>query len=241
MIKINLRSVLLAGLALAAAFLAPATPALANVQILCAPEATVGQQARRVVNPNTSVAYVLNGQGCAAFAVTDVGWALTQGFSSGPSGSSLIFATGAISGLNAPDTGLGHGGSTAAGVTATTTNFQIGTLPANSAIRDIIVQNLSPVGLGGAATLNIGTVNCNGLCGGTSAQAGWIVSNLVVTANQLTRATQNAGLGNTGAGTPTPQNILSTTVFSQATPIWVSPTTNWNSASLIITILWDYF
>lgn len=52
---------------------------------LCAQQAAgTGPYNRRVVNPNTSNAYSLNGQGCALIANADIGWALSQGYTYGP-------------------------------------------------------------------------------------------------------------------------------------------------------------
>ena len=76
---------------------------------LCAPAPAVGQAGpRRVVNPNTSTAYQLNGDGCALFVNADVGWALTQGFYTGPSLFTLQATgiSGGASGTASVSTGL---------------------------------------------------------------------------------------------------------------------------------------
>lgn len=74
---------------------------------LCAPAPAVGQAGpRRVVNPNTSTAYQLNGDGCAVIASADIGWALSQGFYYGPSIFTLQTTGVTSSGTTAVSTGL---------------------------------------------------------------------------------------------------------------------------------------
>jgi hypothetical protein len=58
---------------------------------LCQPRPAGGAAGpQRIVNPNTNVAYSLNGAGCALIASGDVGWALSQGFTYGPNTFTLI-------------------------------------------------------------------------------------------------------------------------------------------------------
>jgi hypothetical protein len=108
--------------AVAALSLWHAAPAHAASQVLCSGEVTVGTLARRVVNPNTSNAYALNGQGCAVIQQADIGYFLSQGFSQGSQQSAIVFNTGVATG---------------------TTNFVIGTLPAGAYIQKIIWNNLT--------------------------------------------------------------------------------------------------
>lgn len=89
---------------------------------LCAPPAAgVANGGRRVVNTSTTAAtaYTLNAGGCALFAVADVGFFLTQGFTYGPSTFVL----------------------TQTGITATTTSSTSTiTLPAYAYITAIILE-----------------------------------------------------------------------------------------------------
>lgn len=70
-------------------FSMPAVHAAATSQVthalLCAPDAAVNAPGpRRIVNPNTNNAYVINGSGCALVVGADIGYMLTQGFTYGP-------------------------------------------------------------------------------------------------------------------------------------------------------------
>src|SRR5579864_1712025 len=76
---------LIGALACVALAQASVQPAHADARIVvCAPtESGKAEGQRRLVNPNTSTAYVLNGQGCAAVSSADYGWFLSQGFTPG--------------------------------------------------------------------------------------------------------------------------------------------------------------
>jgi hypothetical protein len=114
--------------ALAAALLASAwisTPAHANGQILCAPEPAVSAPGpRRWVNTSSTAvpqpAYSLNANGCAYIQQADIGFALSQGFQSGPDSNAIIFTTGVQTG---------------------TTNLVIGNLPAGAYVSSIVAVN----------------------------------------------------------------------------------------------------
>lgn len=76
---------LIAALALGALVLPAAQPAHADARVVVcsAPAAGANVGSRRIVNPNTTTAYVLNAQGCAAVSSADYGWFLSQGFTPG--------------------------------------------------------------------------------------------------------------------------------------------------------------
>lgn len=208
----NLRTAIFAAAAVGGASLLPAAPALANVQVLCAAEQSVGSQPRRIVNPNTGTAYSLNGQGCAAINIADSGYFLSQGFTTGPLSQSLIYQTGPLP--------------------SATTAIQIGTIPAWAVIRDIIISNASFTGNGGPGGVTGGlNVGVNTGSGSTS-----ILSNMACNVNCLVSAKNSYSPG-TQPGT----SILSSTVFSAAAPLFITPTTGWSGANLTITVLWDYF
>lgn len=114
-----LRGLLFAAAALAS--VAISSPTFAAQSVMCAPEQPGLALARRVVNPVTSNAYGLNGQGCAIMAQADVGYFLSQGFTAGPPfGPNILYTTGVLTG---------------------TTSVLVGNIPAGAYIQHIIVQN----------------------------------------------------------------------------------------------------
>lgn len=133
----SIRSLILGALALGAlaspAFSAASTPL--QQQWLCAPEASgAATGARRVVNPNTNNAVGLNGDGCGLFLRADVGYWLTQGFSTGPNLFS-IQSTGALTSA------------------ASATTVLIGTLPAGAFIQAIMLNEIAGAAITGGVDL----------------------------------------------------------------------------------------
>jgi hypothetical protein len=127
----------LAALGLAALF-AP-TPSYAASQYLCAPEVSgAAAGPRNVVNTSSTATpqpqYSLNGQGCAQINVADVGFFLSQGFTQGSPFQTIVFNTGVATG---------------------TTNFVIGTIPAQAYIQSIMFSNSVAAAVTGG--ISIGT------------------------------------------------------------------------------------
>jgi len=86
--------------------------------VYCSPDPGVGAPGpKRVVNPVTTNAYVFNPQGCAFIANADIGFFLSQGYSSGPNTQNI----------------------TLVGITANTTTANSPILPAGAAIDQIII------------------------------------------------------------------------------------------------------
>lgn len=125
----SVRNLIFGAAALLAAFLGPAPIASAAQLVMCAPDAVAtATGARRILNPNTNVAYVLNSAGCAPIAIADIGYFSSQGFTTGPNLGSFVFQTG----------------------TATaTTDFIVGTLPPGTYIQQIIAQNVTATAVTG--------------------------------------------------------------------------------------------
>jgi hypothetical protein len=167
----------------------PLNVANAAFAVMCAPASAVGAAARQVVNPNTNNTYSLSAGGCAPIAVADIGYFFTQGFTPGPQGGSIVYQTGVLTGA---------------------TNVQIGTLPANTYIQHVILQNQTANAVTGA------------IVGSTSGGAD-IVAAVAIT------------------GTPAPIDAtLLAHAFAAQTPIFVGATT-WNSANVVVTVVWGYF
>lgn len=121
--------------AAAIACLAPVERAHAAFgSVLCAPSSPNGAEGpRRVVNPNTTTAYGLNGQGCAFIAQADVGYFLSQGYTQGASFANISMV----------------------GITANTTTGNSPILPAGALIHSIVIAETA----GNAVTggVDIGT------------------------------------------------------------------------------------
>lgn len=115
--------------------LAPAEKAHAAWgSVYCASDPGNGSPgARRVVNPVTNNAYVLNSQGCSFIANADIGFFLSQGFSPGPITQNISLV----------------------GITANTTAANSPILPAGASIESIVIGETA----GNAVTggLDIGT------------------------------------------------------------------------------------
>jgi hypothetical protein len=86
--------------------------------VYCAPDPGVGSPGpRRVVNPVTTTAYSLNAQGCAFIANADIGYFLSQGYTSGPNSQNI----------------------TMVGLTANSTTANSPILPAGATIDSIVI------------------------------------------------------------------------------------------------------
>ncbi|WGR74340.1 MULTISPECIES: hypothetical protein [unclassified Bradyrhizobium] len=169
----SVRNLFFAALALAAAFVsAPEARAFQNV--LCAPN-SMTSVAKRMVNPNTNNAYVLNGQGCAVIAQADIGWFVSQGFSAGPPfGPNILYATGTL-----PASGTG--------------DIVVGSIPPGAYLQHIVINNLTANAVTG------------GLSFGTTANGTDIVAAATCAANCLVTVADSALLKrvfSTTAATP---------------------------------------
>lgn len=107
-----------------------AMPAQAANVVLCSPVSDANGP-RRVVNPNTTTAYTLNGVGCALIASADVGYFLSQGFA-----------------VDGPYRSMVVSGQTSA--------FSL-TLPAGAYIQSVILQETSGAAVTGG--VKIGTTS----------------------------------------------------------------------------------
>lgn len=88
-----------------------------------------------IVTSSTAVpqpSYTLNAGGCAQIQLADIGFFLSQGYTTGYNGGSIIFNTGVATG---------------------TTDFVIGTLPAGAAIRSIYWSNSVAAAVTGGISL----------------------------------------------------------------------------------------
>jgi hypothetical protein len=191
----NFRALLIAG-AVALASFAAVEQAQAATMMLCAPdEAGKATGPRRVVNPVTTTAYSLNSRGCALVAQADVGYFQSQGFSQGPSEGTILYTT---------------------GVAAGTTDFVIGSLPANTYITEIIYSNAVAAAVTGGISI------------GTTANGTDVVAAQAVGSSALT-FTPNASIL---------KQPFSTTV---ATPLHAAAVTAWNSTNVTITVKYAAF
>lgn len=166
----SIRNLFLGAAALVAAF-ASVPQAYAAQQMLCAPDAVAtATGARRVVNPNTNNAYALNSAGCALIAQADIGYFLTQAFTSGPDHGTLIYTTGAL-----PASG--------------TTDIVGPALPAGAYLQQIIIQNTTANAVTGGVSVG-STANGTDIVVATASGANSVAnSTLVKTAFSTTAAT----------------------------------------------------
>jgi hypothetical protein len=193
----NSRKLLIAG---ALALFAFAAPAEAAVQMLCAPDVAGGVQGPRRVTNTASTAspqpsYQLNAFGCALVAQADIGFFQSQGFSAGSSEGTLLFTTGVATG---------------------TTDFVIGSVPANTYITEIIYSNAVAAAVTGGISI------------GTTANGVDVVAAQAVGSAALT-FTPNASIL---------KQPFSTTV---ATPLHAAAVTAWNSTNVTITVKYAAF
>jgi hypothetical protein len=177
-----------------------AVPAQAAVQMLCAPDVAGGVQGpRRVTNTASTAAtpptYQLNSFGCALIAQADIGFFLSQGYSPGSSEGTIIYTTGVATG---------------------TTNFVIGSIPANSYITEIIYSNAVAAAVTGGISI------------GTTANGTDVVAAQAVGSSALT-FTPNASIL---------KQPFSTTV---STPLNAAAVTAWNSTNVTITVKYAAF
>lgn len=168
---------LIAGAALAAlASLSLVLPANAAATtqtthaFMCAPEAAVGAQSRRIVVPNTAAnAYTLNSDGCVLVVVGDIGYFISQGFSNGPNTFTL----------------------TQTAITSTTTaSTSTITLPAYAYIQAVILEETA----GNAVTGGVDIGDSGSATRYVSAQALTANNTLVVADSALTRVFANSGV-----------------------------------------------
>ena len=193
----KLLKVTAAFLLIAAAAIGYSVPAFANAQVLCQPQPSGGVRGpARVTNPNTLTTYSLGANGCALIAVADIGYFQSQGWTQGGEMGSYVLQS------------------------QVTANQQVWTLPANTYIREIIVQETN----GNAITGGLGV--------GTTSGATDIVTALTVGASAIAFVADSA---------LKKRVFYAATGVSQAQAIWVSAVTSWNVASIWITIVYGYF
>lgn len=192
----NFRKVLIAAVAL----FALAAPAQAAVQMLCSPDVAGGVQGpRRVVNTSSTASpqptYQLNAGGCALIAQADIGFFLSQGYSPGSSEGTIIFTTGVATG---------------------TTDFVIGSIPANMYITEIVYSNAVAAAVTGGISI------------GTTANGTDVVAAQAVGSSALT-FTPNASILKQPFSTTAP------------TPLHAAAVTAWNSTNVTITVKFAAF
>lgn len=190
------RKLLIAALAL----FALAMPAQAAVQMMCAPDVAGGVQGpRRVTNTSSTAAtqpsYQLNAFGCALIAQADIGFFQSQGFSAGSSEGTILFTTGIATG---------------------TTDFTIGSLPANTYITEIIYSNAVAAAVTGGISI------------GTTANGTDVVVAQAVGSSALT-FTPNASI------------LKQPFSLTAATPLHAAAVTAWNSTNVTITVKYAAF
>jgi hypothetical protein len=193
----NIRKPLIAA---ALALFAFAAPAQAAVQMMCAPDVAGGVQGpRRVTNTSSTASpqptYQLNAFGCALISQADIGFFQSLGFSAGSSEGAIIFTTGVASG---------------------TTDFVIGSVPANMYITEIIYSNAVAAAVTGGVSI------------GTTANGTDVVAAQTVGSSALT-FTPNASIL---------KQPFSTTA---ATPLHAAAVTAWNSTNVTITVKYAAF
>ena len=196
---------ILTGLFAAAALAFASLPANAIYVVMCQGDVSGASTGSRTVGgtsspvPSGSI-YVLNSQGCAPIQAGDIGYFQSQGYIQGGVLQSLIFVV--------PVAATG------------TTSYLIGTLPASTYIRDVIVSNTdaSHAVTGG---IDIGTTS-----GGTDVVA---AANLTVNTSSVAVVT-DANLA---------KRVFSTTA-GQA--LYATGHTSWNTPTTVtITVTYGYF
>lgn len=188
------RLITAAALALLAFYIAP-TASFAGGTVMCAPEVSgAARSPRQFVNPNGGT-YGLNSSGCAYMALADIGYAKSQGFNYGPNGGSIVFNTGVATG---------------------TTDFVIGSVPANAYVQQIIYSNSVAAAVTGGVSI------------GTTANGVDVVAAQAVGSTALVN-TANASIL---------KQVFSTTA---PTPLHAAAVTAWNSTNVTITVVYGYF
>jgi hypothetical protein len=188
-------------IALAAAPTAPITqPAQAATQMLCQGDVSGASTGARVVVNTSSTAspqpqYVLNSQGCAQINLADVGFFLSQGFTQGSPFQTVVFNTGVATG---------------------TTDFVIGTIPANAYIQAILFSN------------SVAAAVTGGISIGTTANGTDVVAAQACAASCVTFTTDALTL----------KRNFSTTA---GTALHAAAVTAWNSANVTITVVYGFF
>lgn len=169
-------------------------------QFLCQGEVSGAATSSRVVVNTSSTAtpqpsYTLNSVGCAQINSADVGFFLSQGFTQGSPFGSFVFNT---------------------GVAAGTTDFIIGTVPAQAYIQSIIYSN------------SVAAAVTGGISVGTTANGTDVVAAQACASTCLTFTTDALLL----------KRPLSLTV---GTPLHAAAVTAWNSTNVTITVVYGYF
>jgi hypothetical protein len=182
--------------ALAAATLFSAAPARAAQVQMCGPDVAGGVQGpRTITNPNTTTTYVVGSFGCTLVGLADIGYFQSQGWQQSGPLYALVFNTGVATG---------------------TTDFVVGTLPAGTYIREVMVTN----SVAAAVTGNISF--------GTTANGTDVVASLACGSTCLAFTT-DANLA---------KRMFSLTASQQ---IHAAAITAWNSTNCTITIVYGYF
>jgi hypothetical protein len=195
--KIFNRLIAAAALALLVLSIAPSA-SFAGGAFMCAPDPTGASTGpRRFTNLNNGNTYGLNSAGCAYMALADIGYAQSQGFTYGFNGGSIVFNTGVATG---------------------TTDFVIGSVPANAYIQQVIYSNSTANAVTGNLTL------------GTTANG----TDVVAAANMVCGANCLAPVANAN---------IAKQVFSLTAPtaLHLAAVTAWNSANVTITVIYGYF
>lgn len=187
-------------IAAALATFALAMPAQAAVQMLCSPDVAGGVQGPRRVTNTASTAspqpsYQLNSAGCALIAQTDIGFFQSLGYSAGVSEGTIIFTTGIATG---------------------TTDFVIGSLPANMYITEIVYSNAVAAAVTGGVSI------------GTTANGVDVVAAQAVGSSALT-FTPNASI------------LKQPFSLTAPTPLHAAAVTAWNSTNVTITVKFAAF
>lgn len=180
--------------------------------VMCFPDVAVGPPGPRAVyNPqvagSTQVGesanspYILNGQGCSYIYSIDIGWANSQGASYGSQTGAIVYQTGVLTG---------------------TTALQIGTLPPNTFISSIVLDNVTA---NAAGNLSFGNVSA----GAQFVSVFTLAASTVVVIPQASMVLQVIAT----APTLVPYNVASQPLFVNSSA--------WGSANVGITVTYQYF
>jgi hypothetical protein len=178
----------------------PYEQAQAASQFLCQGDVSGASTGSRVVVNTSSTttpqpSYVLNPSGCAQINLADIGFFLSQGFTQGSPFSTFVFNT---------------------GVAAGTTDFVIGTIPAQAYIQSIMFSN------------SVASAVTGGVSIGTAANGVDVVAAQTCGATCLTFTTDALLL----------KRPLSLTA---GTALHAAAVTAWNSTNVTITVTYGFF
>jgi hypothetical protein len=190
-----------AAAALAALALFSIAPLQAAQINMCSADVAGGVQGPRTIGGSLSpvpsgAIYTLNGQGCALIQQADVGYFQSQGFTQASSEQTILFTTGVATG---------------------TTDFVIGTIPANAYVKSILVVNSTA----NAVTGNISV--------GTTANGTDVVASLACGANCVASSPGTTALA---------KAVFSATA---STALHAAAITAWNNANVTFSIVLGYF